>query len=37
MGVVAEERVEAEVAAVGVPLITSGIYKVVAEEQDVAE
>jgi len=33
----AEERVEAEVAAVGAPPITSGIYKVVAEVEDVAE
>jgi len=34
--VVAEAEAEAEVAAVGAPSITSGVYKVVAEEEDVA-
>jgi len=33
----AEGRVEAEVAAVGTPPIASGVYKVVAEVEDVAE
>jgi len=33
---VAEVEVVAEVAAVGAPSITSGVYKVVAEEEDVA-
>jgi len=33
----AEERVEAEVAAVGAPPITSGVYKVVADKEVVAE
>jgi len=35
--VVAETEAEAEVAAVGAPPITSGVYKVLAEEVDVAE
>jgi len=34
---VAEAEAEAEVAAVGGPPITSGVYKVVVEEEDVAE
>jgi len=35
--VVAEAEVEAEVAAVGAPSITGGVYKVVAEEEGVAD